>query len=138
MKIGNKEIKLFYNNQAAIEVNELCGGIKNIRALVIDEEGNSRDEVEQLRNIYVLIRILANNEIRRHNMLVSMGVISEEKQEEFTDEQLSVLLDASKITEYFIECMNVMGLASKFIVPDSVKLADPDIDLEEIEAEQNP
>lgn len=138
MKIGNTEIKLYYNNQAATEVSELCGGLREFGRLISDENGKALDVLEQLSNIAKLVRILANNEIRRTNLLIKMGVLGGDIKEEFTDEQFAVLLDASKLDEYFTECLQVMGLASQFIVPDEVKMTDPDYDLEELEAEKNP
>ena len=51
---------------------------------------------------------------------------------------MSNILDMSKASDYLLECLDVMGLASKFEVPDGVKLESADIDLEEIEAEKNP
>lgn len=138
MKIGNTEIKLYYNNQAAQEISELCGGSTNLRALIFDSEDNPVEPLKQLENVAKLVRILANNEIRKNNMLIKMGVIAGEPKEEFTDEQFSVILDASMVSSYFIECVETIRKASTFAVPDSVKMTEPDIDLEEIEAEKNP
>lgn len=138
MTIGNKTIKLFYNNQAASEISELTGSGNSVRSLIFDSEDNAYDVLTQHKNVSKLVRILANNEIRRNNMLVNMGVLSGDIQEEYTDEQFNILLDASKYDEYFAECLKVMGFASQFTVPDSVKMSEPDYDLEEIEAEKNP
>ena len=138
MTIGNKTIKLFYNNQAASEISDLTGSGNSVRSLIFDSEDNAYDVLTQHKNVSMLVRILANNEIRRNNMLVNMGVLSGDIQEEYTDEQFNILLDASKYDEYFAECLKVMGFASQFTVPDSVKMSEPDYDLEEIEAEKNP
>lgn len=138
MKIGNTEIKLYYNNQAAQEISELCGGSNNLSALVFDSEGNPVEPLKQLENVAKLVRILANNEIRKNNMLIKMGVLTGEPKEEYTDEQFSVILDASMVGNYFTECIDTIRKDSTFAVPDSVKMTEPDIDLEEIEAEKNP
>jgi hypothetical protein len=61
-----------------------------------------------------------------------------EKKEKFTDEVLESVLDLSQIKEYITEVLECMGLASQFEVPDGIKLESPDLDLEELEAEQNP
>lgn len=138
MKIGNSEINLYYNNQAAQEISEITGSGNSVRSLIFDSEDNAYDVLTQHKNVAKLILILANNGIRRTNMLINMGVLSGEIQKEYTAEQFDVLLDASKYGEYLAECLEVMGFASQFSVPDSVKMTEPDIDLEEIEAEKNP
>lgn len=138
MKIGNKEIKLFYNNQAAAEVKELCNNQENVSVLIFDENGDSRESLEQLSNVSKLIRILANAEVAKNNMLIDMGVIDEAKQEKYTDQQFEVVMDASMIGEYFKEALEVMGIASRFEVPEEIKLTSGDTDLEELEAEKNP
>lgn len=139
MKIGNQEIKLYYSNLAARELSELCGGMKNIGKLLRGEdEDHPLDVIEQQANIAKLVRILANGEITRYNCEIALGISDGEKKEKYNDEDLECLLDASKLDEYLMEIFECMGLASKFVVPDSLKLSDPDIDLEEIEAEKNP
>lgn len=138
MKIGNKEIKLFYNNQAAAEVKELCNNQDNVSVLIFDENGESRESLEQLSNVSKLIRILANAEVAKNNMLIDMGVIDEAKQEKYTDQQFEVVMDAGMIGEYFKEALEVMGIASRFEVPEEIKLTSGDTDLEELEAEKNP
>ena len=138
MKIGNKEIKLFYNNQAAAEVKELCNNQDNVSVLIYDENGDSRESLEQLSNVSKLIRILANAEVAKNNMLIDMGVIDEAKQEKYTDQQFEVVMDAGMIGEYFKETLEVMGIASRFEVPEEIKLISGDTDLEELEAEKNP
>lgn len=138
MKIGNKEIKLFYNNQAAAEVKELCNNQDNVSVLIFDENGDSRESLEQLSNVSKLIRILANAEVAKNNMLIDMGVIDEAKQEKYTDQQFEVVMDAGMIGEYFKEALEVMGIASRFEVPEEIKLTSGDTDLEELEAEKNP
>ena len=135
MKLGNKEIKLFYNVYAVQELTEMCGGaMKNIGSLLRDVN----DVSERIYNIVKLIRALANGEIGRNNKLIEMGVIDGEIQERYTDEDLYMLIDVSKIDEYLMEVFEVMGLASKFVMPDGYQISEPDIDLEEIEAEKNP
>lgn len=139
MKIGNLEIKLYYSNLAARELSELCGGLNKIGTLLRGEdEEHPISVIEQQANIAKLIRILANAEITKHNCEIALGIQDGEKKEKWKDEDLEMLLDASKLDEYLYEIFETMGLASKFVIPDSVKLSEPDIDLEEIEKEKNP
>lgn len=138
MKLGNREIKLFYSNLAARDLEELCGGIKNISTFISGEPDKPASITEQLANVAKIIRILANAEITRHNAEISLGVIDGEKLEKYDDETFEMLLDASKAAEYLYEVLEVMGLASKFEIPEGVKLGETDVDLEEIEAEKNP
>lgn len=138
MKIGNQEYKLFYSNLAAREISELCGGIKNMSTLLTGKDGEELEFTEQFGNITKLIRILLNANITKENCEIALGMVDGEKKEKFTDEVLETLLDLSKVKEYIEEALKCMGLASQFEVPDGVKLESPDLDLEELEAEQNP
>lgn len=138
MKIGNQEVKLFYSNLAAREINELCGGIKNMSTLLTGKDGEELELTEQFSNVTKLIRILLNANITKENCEISLGMRDGEKKEKFSDETLETLLDLSKIREYITEFLECMGLASQFEVPDGIKLESPDLDLEELEAEQNP
>lgn len=138
MKIGNQEVKLFYNNLAAREINELCGGIKNMSTLLTGKDGEELELTEQFSNITKLIRILLNANITKENCEIALGMRDGEKKEKFSDETLEALLDLSKIREYITEALECMGLASQFEIPDNVKLESPDLDLEELKAEQNP
>lgn len=139
MKLGNKEIKLFYSNYAVQELTELCGGkMNNIGSLLRGSENEEMDASERINNIVKLVRVLANGEIARNNKLIELGIIDGEKQERFTDEDISMLVDVSKIDEYLMEVFEVMGLASKFVTPNNLQLTEPDLDLEEIESEKNP
>lgn len=138
MKIGNIEIKLFYSNLAARDLNELCGDLKNIGSLFRGENGENLSAVEEYSNIIKLIRILANAAITRDNREIELGMRDGVKKEKYTDEVLEEILDMSKAADYLMEVLDVMGLASKFEIPEGVKMSSPDIDLEEIEAERNP
>lgn len=138
MKLGNKEIKLFYSNLAVRELDEMCGGIKNISTFI---SGNPEEPVsmtEQISNVAKIVRILANAEVTRHNTEIDLGIADGERLEKYNDEMFETLLDASKAAEYLYEVLEVMGLASKFEIPNGVKLNEADADLEEIEAEKNP
>ena len=138
MKIGNKEVKLYYSNLAAKELDELCGGIQNIGSLFKREEGQPVDLMKDYKNMISIIRILANANIAKENSEIALGMRDGEKQQKFTDEMLESLLDLSHISEYLEEALRCMGLASAFEVPDDLKLEEPDEDLEEINAERNP
>lgn len=138
MKVGNKEIKLYYSNLAAREIDELCGGIKNLKSLFVRTDGNIVNHVERVSNVAKLIRILANGEITRHNTEVHYGIADGEILDKYTDEFFDAVLDASRVDEYFMEAIAAIKRDSSFEVPEGVKLTESDEDLEEIEAEKNP
>ena len=138
MKIGNKEIKLYYSNLAERDLVELCGGIKSIKSLFYKEDGTALDPYEQHSNVIKLVRILANGEVVKHNSEIALGLSDGEKKEKLTDEMLEAVLDVAKMDDYLMECFRIMGLASAFEVPENVKLEESDADLAEIEAEKNP
>lgn len=138
MKIGETEIKLFYSNLAVRDLTDLCGGLTNLGNLFTDENGEPLETAERVSNIIKIIRILANANITKENCEISLGMKQGEKKEYFTDDVLEQIIDVSKLDEYLEEAFEVMGLASKFEVPDNVKLEKVDEDLEEIEAEMNP
>ena len=138
MKLGNTEVKLFYSNWAVRELTELCGGLQNIGRLFNNENGESLDTTTVYMNVIKLVRILANANIIKENSEIALGMREGEKKELIDEETMSNILDMSKASDYLLECLDVMGLASKFEVPDGVKLESADIDLEEIEAEKNP
>ena len=138
MKIGNIEVKLYYSNLAVREINELCGGVAKISTLFRDENGNSVPYETEVNNTIKLILILANAGIKKDNWEKRNMISDGEEKPLLTFEDLEALLDIGKLNEYTKEIMEAMGLASKFEVPDGLKLTEPDIDLDEIEAEKNP
>lgn len=138
MKIDNVEVKLYYNTLVAQEIDDLCGGIKNIGKLLGAEDEGDRSYFRTLKGVAKLTCILANGEVGRHNRAVALGLCGGEKRERYNPEDFEELLDAAHIADYIQEILRVMGAASQFVVPDGVKLSEPDIDLEEIEAEKNP
>lgn len=138
MKLGNMEIKLFYSNWAVRELTDLCGGLQNIGRLFNNENGESLDTTTVYLNVIKLVRILANANIIKENSEIALGMRDGEKKELIDEETMSNILDMSKASDYLLECLDCMGIASKFEVPDGVKLERADIDLEEIEAEKNP
>lgn len=138
MKTGNIEIKLFYNNWAAKELTELCGGLANIGSLFAGKDGEEREISEIYDNIVKVVTILANANIIKENSELALGMRKGEKKELFDFDMMSNILDMSKGGEYLLECLDVMGLASKFEMPDGMKVEEKDIDLEEILAEKNP
>lgn len=138
MTTGTLELKLFYSNWAAKELTELCGGLENIGTLFAGEDGEDQDISLIYDNIVKLVCILANANIIKENSEIALGMRKGEKKELLDAEMMSNILDMSKGGEYLLECLKVMGLASKFEMPDGMKTEEKDIDLEEIEAEKNP
>ena len=138
MTTGTLELKLFYSNWAAKELTDLCGGLENIGTLFAREDGEDQDISLIYDNIVKLVCILANANIIKENSEIALGMRKGEKKELLDAEMMSNILDMSKGGEYLLECLNVMGLASKFEMPDGMKTEEKDIDLEEIEAEKNP
>lgn len=138
MTTGTLEFKLFYSNWAAKELTDLCGGLENIGTLFAGEDGEDQDISLIYDNIVKLVCILANANIIKENSEIALGMRKGEKKELLDAEMMSNILDMSKGGEYLLECLNVMGLASKFEMPDGMKTEEKDIDLEEIEAEKNP
>lgn len=138
MTTGTLELKLFYSNWAAKELTELCGGLENIGTLFAREDGEDQDISLIYDNIVKLVCILANANIIKENSEIALGMRKGEKKELLDAEMMSNILDMSKGGEYLLECLKVMGLASKFEMPDGMKTEEKDIDLEEIEAEKNP
>lgn len=133
MKVNDKEIKLFYSNLAVKEIEELCGGMHNLGELF-----RKGTVAEQYSGLVSLIRILANANVTKENCEISLGMRDGEKKEKYTDDVIEALLDISKTEEYLNEVFKVMGLASKFEMPEGMKMQSADVDLEEIEAERNP
>lgn len=138
MTTGTLEFKLFYSNWAAKELTDLCGGLENIGTLFAGEDGEDQDISLIYDNIVKLVCILANANIIKENSEIALGMRKGEKKELLDAEMMSNILDMSKGGEYLLECLKVMGLASKFEMPDGMKFEDSDEDLEEILAEQNP
>lgn len=132
MKIGNVDLPLYYSNLAARELDEACGGINNIGKLLEGEYTHT------LGGAAKLICILANGAVTKYNCEIALGIQEGEKKEKYDVETIETLMDASKIAEYIQEVLRTMGLASEFVVPDGVKMRDPDVDLEEIEKEKHP
>lgn len=138
MKIGNKEVELYYSNLAVKEINKLCGGVAKISTLFTDEDGNPLPYETQVDNTIKLILILANAGIKKDNWEKRSMISDGEEQPLLTFEDLEQILDIGKLNEYSNEIAEAMHIASKFEVPDGLKLTEPDIDLDEIEAEKNP
>ena len=90
------------------------------------------------QNVIKLVCILANANIIKENSEIALGMRQGDKKEMLDEETLSNVLDMSKASDYLLECLDVMGLASKFEMPDGMKMESADVDLEEILEEQNP
>lgn len=133
MKINGKEIKLFYSNLAVKEIEELCGGLHNLSDLF-----RKGSVAEQYAGLVSLVRILANANVTKENCEIALGMREGDKKEKYTDDIIEAILDISKTEEYLTEIFEVMGIASKFEIPEGMKLESGDVDLDEIEAERNP
>lgn len=134
MKLGKLELELYYNNQAVRELEALCNGdMKNLDKLMSSDKSTS----EQISNLSKIIAILANGAVIRHNTEIALGISDGEKKERIKSEDLEMLIDIADMSNVMQELFAAMGNASKFEVPSNVKLAETDVDLEEIEAEKN-
>ena len=60
MKIGNKEVKLYYSNLAARDLNDLCGGIQNIGSLFKREEGQPVDLMKDYKNMISIFSLTSS------------------------------------------------------------------------------
>lgn len=134
MKLGKLELELYYNNQAVRELESLCGGdMKNLDKLMSSEKAVS----EQVSSLSQIIAILANGAVMKHNTEIALGLADGEKKERIKAEDLEMLIDIADMQNTMKEVFSAMGAASKFEVPNNVKLAETDVDLEEIEKEKN-
>lgn len=134
MKLGKLELELYYNNQAVRELENLCGGdMKNLDKLMSSEKAVS----EQVSSLSQIIAILANGAVMKHNTEIALGLADGEKKERIKAENLEMLIDIADMQNTMKEVFSAMGAASKFEVPNNVKLAETDVDLEEIEKEKN-
>lgn len=136
MKLGKLELELFYSNKAVKEIEAMCedGEMKNLGKLFENKKIS-----EEMTTLSELIAILANAAILKHNQEVTLGLSFDEKKKEMIDAELiETMMDVGDMNSYMHELLSVMGAGSKFEVPDNIKLAENDIDLEEIEKEKNP
>lgn len=134
MKLGKLELELYYNNQSVRELENLCGGdMKNLDKLMSSEKAVS----EQVSSLSQIIAILANGAVMKHNTEIALGLADGEKKERIKAEDLEMLIDIADMQNTMKEVFAAMGAASKFEVPNNVKLAETDVDLEEIEKEKN-
>ena len=117
---------------------QLAGDSITRNMLSLIENGNAVPYETEVNNIIKLILILANAGIKKDNWEKRNMIADGEEQPLLTFEDLEQIIDISKLNDYTKEIMEAMGLASKFEVPDGIKLTEPDLDLEEIEAEKNP
>ena len=134
MKLGKLELELFYSNKAVKEIEAMCedGEMKNLGKLFENKKIS-----EEMTTLSELIAILANAAILKHNQEVALGLSFEEKKEKIDAELIETMMNVGDMNSYMHELLSVMGAGSKFEVPDNIKLADNDIDLEEIEKEKN-
>lgn len=134
MKLGKLELELFYSNKAVKEIEAMCEGgeMKNLGKLFENKKIS-----EEMTTLSELIAILANAAILKHNQEVSLGLSFDEKKEKIDAELIETMMNVGDMNSYMHELLSVMGAGSKFEVPDNIKLAENDIDLEEIEKEKN-
>ena len=133
MKLGKLELELFYSNIAVREIESLCGGsMQNLGNLF-----ENKTVSEEMRTVAEIITILANAAILKHNQEIALGLSFEEKKEKYDADTIEMMMDVGSTSEYMSEIFEVMGAGSKFVVPDGIKLSEPDIDLEDIEKEKN-
>lgn len=134
MKLGKLELELFYSNKAVKEIEAMCEGgeMKNLGKLFENKKIS-----EEMTTLSELIAILANAAILKHNQEVALGLSFDEKKEKIDAELIETMMNVGDMNSYMHELLSVMGAGSKFEVPDNIKLAENDIDLEEIEKEKN-
>lgn len=131
--LNGKEIELYFNVKASMEIAERCGGdIGNLSDIL-----KEKNETQSLEFICNILCDLANGAVAKRNCDIAMGLADGEKQQFYPVEFFTVNVSITELSDVMNAVFETMGLGSEFTVPDNVKTEEKDIDLAEIEAEKN-
>lgn len=131
IKIGNAKIPLSMTVIAMSNIEEKTGkAISELDQWLSDEKDSTS---QMLKKFSTLICILANGEIAKQNSAIALGLTGGTKKDFFKDEDFWNLLALDDLRELRNGLLSTMSSDMDFEVPDNVKLAEKDADLEEIE-----
>lgn len=132
IKLGNKEIPLKLTVMAMKNIEKKCGvDIADISKWI--SEGSTAEKLEKLA---VIICIMANGYIAKHNADIEFGLGEGEKQEFYNEELFMNMVEISDFTQLKGALYSTVSDGYEFTVPDNVKLEEEDEVLAEIEREK--
>lgn len=136
MKIGGYDIPIRFNSKAMIDIEELIhGDVDKLADYIGNEEITTGTKLKRTAQ---LITILANADIFTYNMDIDAGFKQGEKKKFLTEDFILSHLNLNELGECMASIQNEIYGASAVVVPDSVKLAEEDEVLAEIEEIKNP
>lgn len=131
--LNGREIELYFNVKATIDISERCGGdIANLSDIM-----KTNTTGKNLEFICGILCDLANGAVAVHNANIAFGLEEGKPKPKFTEDYFLAFATAKDLDRFTEAIFDTMGMGSEFTVPDNVKTEEKDIDLAEIEAEKN-
>lgn len=131
----NVEVELYFSNQAAEEIENIIGDdVANMQSYLYNSETTTATSFHRVNEI---LCCMANAAIVKENDQIKYGFKQGEPRPLFTPEFFNSQIDLRKNSDIIIALRDCMTLGSAVSIPDNVKVADPDPDLEELENEKN-
>ena len=131
IKVNNSEIELYFSVWAMAEINSLCKDYSLLANWL-----KSDDFDTALNKLNLIVTILSNSAVIKHNVRITMGLEKGEVKSLLSHSDLQNFLisenDILTCIEGIFKTINA-GLA--YIIPDGVSIEEKDPDLAEIERE---
>lgn len=131
IKLGSKDIELYYSTKAMLDIEKRCGDTKNIGEWLAVEGSTG----ETLAKFAGILTDLANGAVFKHNAEVSLGMIDGEKQKFYDETTISALLTPADLITAKETIFGVINDGMSYETPEGIP--EPDPDLAEVESEKN-
>ena len=135
IKICGKDFDIYCNTKAIKEIESNCVSISKLSEWLGGDEPEEIKISENIGKFAVLVTILLNGAVFKHNSEIALGMIDGEKKKFFNVDDIENLLSPSEISEYkeiiFTEIGRALGVSE---VPEETEV---DPDLAECASEKN-
>lgn len=91
-----KDIELFYNTKALIDIGNRCGNISGLADWLRTDENTA----ERVAKYAGLLCDLANGGVYKHNCEITLGLKSGEKKDFYTDDMFLCLIHPNEFMQY--------------------------------------
>lgn len=132
INLNGKNIELYYNTKAMLDIDKRCGNLENLGEWLAD---GSRAKI--IEKYACIICDLANGGVYKHNCEVELGLKDGEKQKFYTDDFFLCLISPNKIMTYNKDVFDAINEGLEFEIPENIQSGETDLDLAEVESEKN-
>lgn len=134
IEIDGRKIELFFSTWAMLKISDIAGGDLSKLGEYFDGKVGT---AELMKRMSIVLVVLANAAIIKHNADISLGLEDGEKKQLYPEEYFILVANAADITSYQNEIFSTLNMGMNYTIPDGIEVKEKDIDLEELEREKN-